>query len=90
MERLKGCPAKGKKSNNCGFVGHFGRVCRKQQKPQNSQKQPPQRVDWVGKELDNNDEQEDEEQYVLGIDVGGSSPFMMKCRINRKTVLGND
>ena len=63
IKHLKVCPANGKKCNKCGVLGHFGRVCRKQQKPQTSQKQPPRRVNWVDEESDNNDE---EEQYVLG------------------------
>ena len=57
MEHLKVCPAKGKTPNKCGILGHFGRVCRKQRKPQTSQKQPLRRVNWVDKESDNNDEQ---------------------------------
>ena len=57
-------------------------MCRKQQKPQTPQKQAPRRVNWVDEESDNQDEEED--QYVLGIDGGGSPPFMMKCKINRK------
>ena len=74
-ELLKVCPAKGKTPNKCGILGHFGRVCRKQQ---TSQKQPLRRVNWVDKESDNNDEQEE------GIDVGASHLFMMKGKINRK------
>ena len=82
MEHLKVCPAKGKKCNKCGILGHFGRVCRKQQKPQTPQKQAPRRVNGVDEESDNQDEKE--EQYVLGIDGGGSPSFMMKGKINRK------
>ena len=47
MEHLKVCPAKGKKCNKRGVVGHFGGVCQKHQKLQNSRKQSPRRVNWV-------------------------------------------
>ena len=67
-------------------MDHNGRECRKQQEPQTSQKQPPRRVNWVDDESDKNDEQEKEEQYVLGIDGGESPLFMMKGKINRKTI----
>ena len=70
-------------------MGHFGRVCRKQPNPQNSQKQPPRQVNSVDEESDNNDEQQEEEQYVIGIDGGGSPPFMMKGRMSCKKVLPN-
>ena len=85
IEHLKVCPAKGKQCNKCGVMGHFGRVCRRAQKQQNAQKQPPRRVNWVEEESENDeDKNEDEEQYVLGIDGSGSPPFMMKGKINRK------
>ena len=84
MEHLKICPGKSKKCNKCGVLGRFVRVCRKQQQPQNSQKQPPRLVNLVDEESDNNAEQEAEEQYVLGIIGGGSPLFMMKSIINRK------
>ena len=40
-------------------------------------------MNWVDEESDNQDEQEGE-QYVLGIDVDGSPPFMMKGKVKRK------
>ena len=83
MEHLKVCPAKGKKCNKCGILGHFGLVCRKQQEQQTPQKQALRRVNWVDEESDNQVEEE-EGQYVLGIDCGGSPPLMMKGKINRK------
>ena len=84
MEHLKVCPAKGKQCNKCGVTGHFGRVCRRAPKQQNTQKQPPRRVNWVEEEQEDDEDKEDEEQYVLGIDGNGSPPFMMKGKINRK------
>ena len=43
------------------------------------------RINWVegDDEQENTDDQE-EEQNVLGIDEGGSPPFMMKGKINKK------
>ena len=43
------------------------------------------RINWVegDDEKENTDDQE-EEQNVLGIDEGGSPPFMMKGKINKK------
>ena len=90
IEHPKVCPARGKKGSKFGILDHFGRVCGKQQKPQTSQKQAPRRETWVDEESVNNDKQEEEEQYVLGIDGWGSPPFMMKCKRNRKKVLPND
>ena len=29
MDHLKVCSAKGKKSDKCGVMGHFGKVCRR-------------------------------------------------------------
>ena len=84
MEHLKVCPAKGKQCNKCGVKGHFGRVCRRAQKQQNTQKQPPWRVNWVEEESENDEDKKEEEQYVLGIDGSGSPPFMMKGKINRR------
>ena len=73
------------KCDKCGILGHFGRVCRKQQKPQTPQKQALRRVNWVDEESDNQEEEEEEEeQYVLGNDGGGSPPFMMRGKIGRK------
>ena len=61
-----------------------GKKCNKQ-KPQTPQKQAPRRLNWVDEESDNQEEEEkEEEQYVLGLDDGGSPPFMMKSKINRK------
>ena len=84
MEHLKVCPAKGKQCNKCGIMGHFGRVCRRATKQQNTQKQPPRRKNWIEEEPEDNEDKEEEEQYVLGIDGNGSPPFMMKGKINRK------
>ena len=36
MEHPQVCPAKGKKCNKCGVVGHFGRVCWKQKAHKNN------------------------------------------------------
>ena len=47
MEHLKLCHAKGKKCNKWGILGHFVRVCQKQQK---SQKQATRRVNWADEE----------------------------------------
>ena len=42
-------------------------------------------MNWVEEESENEeDKNEDEEKYVLGIDGSGSPPFMMKGKINRK------
>ena len=84
LEQLKVCPAKGKKCNKCGIMGHFGRVCRKPQKQQSTQKQPPRQLNWVDEESDNDENNNEEEQYVLGIDCSGSPPFMMEGKINKK------
>ena len=84
MEHLKVCPAKEKQCNKCGVTGHFGRVCRRAPKQQNTQKQPPRRVNSVEEEPEDDEDIEEEEQYVLGIDGNGSPPFMMKGKINRK------
>ena len=78
------CPAKSKKCNKCGVIGHFDRVWRKPQKQQNGYKLPPQRVIWVDEEPLDDKEIEEEEQFVLGIDGSGSPPFMMRGKINRK------
>ena len=82
MEQLKTCKAKGKQCNKCGKTSHFGKVCRNN--PNNTYKRPtttPRRINWVeaDDEQKTTDEQ-DEEQYVLGIDGGRSPPFMMKGR----------
>ena len=73
MEHLKVCPAKGKQCNKCGVMGHFGTVCWRAPKQQNTQKQLPRRVNWVEEEQEDDEDKEDEEQYVLGID-GNESP----------------
>ena len=90
MEHLKTCEAKGKQCNKCGMTGHFGKVCTNN--PNNTKKRTaaPRRINWVeaDDEQETTDEQE-EEQYVLGIDGGGSPPFMMKGSINKK-VLSDD
>ena len=44
-------------------------------------------MNWVEEESENDeDKNEDEEHYVLGIDGSGSPPFMMKGKINRKKI----
>ena len=84
MDHLKVCRAKGKQCNKCGMTGHFGKVCTRIQK-QGPTKQPPQRVNLVeGEKQDSDYDNSSDEQYVLGIDGGGSPPFLMKGRINRK------
>ena len=86
MEHLKTCKAQGNQGNKCGMTGHFGKVCRNN--PNNTNKRPtttPRRINWV--EADDEQEtteEQDQEQYILGIDRGGSPPFMMKGRINKK------
>ena len=84
LEHLKVCPAKVKKCNKCGVMGHYGKVCRKPQNQQSTHKQPPRRVNWVAEESEKDEDNHEEEQYVLGIDGSGSPPFMMKGKINRK------
>ena len=75
----KTCKAKGKQCNKC------------RKNPSHTNKRTttatstPRRTNWVEaeEEQENTDEQE-EEQYVLGIDGGGSPPFMTKGKLNRK------
>ena len=84
MDHLKVCRAKGKQCKKCGMTGHFGKVCKRVQK-QGPTKQQPRRVNLVeGEKQDPEDDSSSDEQYVLGIDNGGSPPFLMKGRINRK------
>ena len=59
MEHLKVCPAKGKQCTKCGVTGHFGRVCRRAPKQQNTQKQPPRRVNWVEEQEDDEDKEDE-------------------------------
>ena len=53
-------------------------------KQRSGYKQQPRRVNWVDEETEDEEEIEEEEQYMLGIDAGGSPPFMMRGKINRK------
>ena len=84
-EHLKTCKAKRKQCNKCGMTSDFGKVCRNNPNNTNKRTTAPRRINWVEADDEQKltDEQE-EEQYVLGIDGGGSPPFMMKGRINKK------
>ena len=70
--------------------GHFGKVCRNNPKNTNERTTAPRRINWVEADDEQQITDEQEEQYVLAIDGGGSPPFMMKGRINRKKVLSDD
>ena len=67
------------------MTSYFGKVCRNNSNNTNRRTTAPRRIIWfkADDEQETTDEQE-EEQYVLGIDGGGSPPFMMKGRINKK------
>ena len=87
MDHLKVCREKGKQCNKCGLTGHFGKVCKRNSK-QNHLRQLPRRANWVEEHKLEDEENDDniEQQYVLGKDESGSTPFMMKGKYNQKKI----
>ena len=88
IEHLAQCKAKGKRCNNCGIIGHFSRACKKPTQAQNknnqggSKQRPPRRVNWVDEESEE-ETSGSEEKAVLSIDGQGTTPFMMKGKLNK-------
>ena len=53
------CPANGKKCNNCGIIGHFGRKCRKPKRSQGQTYKTPQtNVNQIDKSPEKSDDEE--------------------------------
>ena len=85
-EHLAVCKAKGKKCNNCGVLGHFGRVCKRPQVKRTQPNKGPRRINWVEEESESNEEgsEDSTDKLVLSIEGAGEAPFTMKGKINNK------